>query len=359
MVPSNIFCPKCGAELKAASTLQPGTEVSCPACSTVFVIPDVSPPESSTQPPAYNYEPDGISTAPSAQPQSRRITPEVDSSNRADWRDRQRGYPEEDEDHPRRYSGEYGLDEGEGRTGPLSNQYEVEFGRWFEIAMAHFSDRNFWVMAALYTLLAFVLTQVIAQIPYVGPIVNLFVSPALYAGLTGVALKHLKGRSWAFSDFFCGFKGEHFLSLVGFNFVTGLLIALPIIPGGVLLAIGALSNDPNLTTTGLAVLAVLLPISIFLSVRLTIFGVPLILDRRYRAMEAIQGCWELTADHFWMLFGVQLVLGLITLAGVLALCIGYLVAVPFVTLVLSTGYLLVAGTQAPLQRPSGPYEDRY
>jgi len=50
---------------------------------------------------------------------------------------------------------------------------------------------------------------------------------------------------------------------------------------------------------------------------------------------------------------------MIAFAGVLALCIGYLVAVPFVTLVLTTGYLLVAGTQAPRQRPSGPDEDRY
>jgi len=73
--------------------------------------------------------------------------------------------------------------------------------------------------------------------------------------------------------------------------------------------LGTIANDQNLTLVGLAVLAVLLPISIFLEVRLTIFGVPLILDRRYRAIEAIQGCWELTADHFWMLSAVQLVLG--------------------------------------------------
>ncbi len=57
--------------------------------------------------------------------------------------------------------------------------------------------------------------------------------------------------------------------------------------------------------------------------------------------------WELTRGHFWGLFGVSLLLGLIILGGVLACLIGALFALPYTMLILNAGYLLITGARVP------------
>jgi hypothetical protein len=362
---SAILCPYCNSKLEALPELRPGDEVRCPSCERVFPVP-ASDPSVTRQAPPPGPETGGIATAPGpgARPRPEGVTPDADPDLER-WGGRQGGAPEYDEDHPPRSYRDY--DYGEGRTGPLSTDYAVDMGRWFALANAHYSQ---FLLSVVFTLIAVVINQVIAQIPYVGGIINLFVSPPMFAGLTLVALKQLKGERWAFGDFFGGFQSQWYLSLVGYNFLSGLVIALPLLPGAVVLGIGLAANDETLVLGGAAAMLVLGVISIYLGVRLGLFGTALILDRRYRAIDAMRGSWELTQDHFWSLFAVQLVLGLILLGGVLLLCVGYLFALPFVTLVNTAGYLLIAGTRSPLERPyesSGGYgggqrydaDDRY
>lgn len=355
MMRSIIHCPTCSAELQATPDLAPGTEVRCPSCATAFPVPDLKP----SAPPLSAADPDGIATTPSERPYSRRLTPDTESTVRTDWDERQRGYPEDDEDHPRRFARNYD-EQGygdDGSTGPLPTEYVVEMGRWFEIGKAHFQGRV--LLMALYTLLAFIITQIVAQLPYLGALINLFVSPPLFAGLTIVALKQLKGRQWEFGDFFGGFQSQWFLSIVGFEFLTQLAVGLPLLPGIALLLVGVLKKDDTLITAGVGVLVALALVSIYLSVRMRTFGLLLILDRRYRAIEAIRGSWELTQEHFWAIFGVQLLLGLLMVGGLLLCGIGYLFALPFATLVITAGYLLIAGTRPPLDRPRELGEEDY
>jgi len=110
-------------------------------------------------------------------------------------------------------------------------------------------------------------------------------------------------------------------------------------------------------------------LAIFLLVRVGMFGELLIFDRGYGAIDAIKGNWELTEGHFCILFAFMLLLGLINLAGALLCCVGLLFSFPFTIIVTTAGYLLIAGTRPPLERPyeSGGYggpqrfdaDDRY
>jgi hypothetical protein len=363
MTRSTIPCPFCNTELQVRPELRPGDDVRCPSCDRVFQVPD-GPPSAPSEPAPSGADPEGIATGPGARARTERVTPDVEP-DRERWGGRQGGAPEYDEDHPPRVQRDYGDYGEEGRTGTLSNQYEVDMGRWFSIAQAHYGK---FLQAALYTLIVVIVVHVvIANIPYVGGIINIFVSPAMYAGLTLVALKQLKGEPWTFGDFFGGFQSQWYLSLVGYNFLVGIIVGLPLVPGAVLMGVGIAAKDDTMVLGGLAAMAVLGLISIYLGVRLAIFGVPLILDRRYRAVDARRGSWELTQDHFWSLFAVELVLGLITIGGLALLCVGYLFAVPFVALVNTAGYLLIAGTRPPLEKPyeaAGGFErydadDRY
>jgi hypothetical protein len=298
-----------------------------------------------------------IATTPSSP--SRRVTDQPDA---APFPSGDRGrYPEEDEDYPRPFARAYGDDYAQGRTGPLSNEYRVEMGRWFSIAQAHFSGKV--LLAALYVLIVIVITASLdyvgglasSVIPYTDRAMNFlvtgFIGGPLSAGLVLVALRQLKGESWTFGDFFGGFHKDHYLSLVGFCFIQELLTQVPMIPGFVLLEIGNKQQDPNLIFGAAGVMLLALPVIIFVSVRLLMFGQQLILDRRYGAVDALKGNWELTDGHFGMLFVVELVLGLIMVAGILACFIGYLFALPFTVLVTTAGYLLIAGTRPPLERP--------
>ncbi len=86
---------------------------------------------------------------------------------------------------------------------------------------------------------------------------------------------------------------------------------------------------------------------IFFQVRLFLFAPAIIFDRDLGAMDAMKANWELTRGHFWGLFGVTLLLGLIYLGGFLACLVGALFAVPYIMLILNAGYLLITGARGP------------
>ena len=188
-----------------------------------------------------------------------------------------------------------------------------------------------------------VVTQVLTQLGLLF-LMSLVFFP-LWSGMTAVCLAQLKGRPWAFGDFFSGF--QHFGALAGVGLVSqllGLIVSLPQLAITFVAvqnqSLGLLAVAPMVTLIGLVVV-------IFLQVRLLVFAQAIIFDRNLGAMDAMKANWELTRGHFWGLFGVSLLLGLILLGGVLACLIGVLFALPYTVLILNAGYLLITGARGP------------
>jgi hypothetical protein len=268
---------------------------------------------------------------------------------------------DEDEDAPRRrgrYRDDWGDydDRDSVRRHPLSNDYDIDLGEWFRHGKEHWS-------AFLGPCIGFLLILGVmggvsgafsSCIPIFGLFVNLalniFVVNPLSCGLQIVALAQLKGQRWSFGDFFSPFnRYGHYLVLVLLAFVIGIVCYIPTVAGVVVMVLLS-PGGPNplgIVALSAGILATLC-LAIFAYTRLGTFAVPLMADREYGPIEALAGSWQLSRGHFWGLLGVNLLLGLINLGGLLLCYIGALFTVPLTTLVSAAGYLLVAGSRPPI-----------
>jgi uncharacterized membrane protein len=191
-----------------------------------------------------------------------------------------------------------------------------------------------------------------ARIPYRGGLVLLLIVPPLQAGFVIVALAQLQGRRWDFNDFFRGFA--KYGTLLGYTILLILCVVGAALPAGLAayVVVKTAGSSPVVNIIAIVLGVVALLVSCYVGVRTGTFGVMLIIDRHFEALEALQGSWRMTRNHFWGLFGLQLLLGLINLAGVLLFGVGVLFTFPLTILVLVAGYLLVAGKRPPVERPS-------
>jgi hypothetical protein len=350
-MPTREFaCPQCNAPMRTGPTVEPGMSVRCPSCGSTVRVPG---DEFTGSPPAAPPRPAGEFTD----------APRYREDERDDF-DRPDG--------PR---------EGPGLEG-LSNEYSINIGEWFRYAQAHWGA----VLGPMigYMLLFAVMYLAMSIIPCVGGFVVLFLAPPLAAGLTLVPLAQLKGQPWTFGDFFGGFRW--YGALLGSYLLFALLCLVFLLPGMIPMFISiqnqqanqAINQPPDiigapgqpldrpfpaanpppqprfddpLFLIGLSLMLVGYIPAIFFSVRLWTFAWPLILDRDCGPVEALGGSWRLSKGHFWGLFGVGLLLGLINMVGVLPCYIGLLFTYPLTQLVWLAGYLLIAGTRRPVEAP--------
>jgi Membrane domain of glycerophosphoryl diester phosphodiesterase len=344
MPPETFQCPECNAALQYSPNLQVGDPVQCPKCHVQFAVPA----SSSSLPPVRSTE--DYTDAPSA-PRSRRSRPQDEeySSTRMPA-----GYgpaDEPDEDHPYRSS------EG----------YSIDINRWFGFAGEHYSAIlgpmiGFMLIAIFFSLIVYALTvgastfvafqvarndlpQTLLLSQLLMYFCLLIVVPGiiypLWSGINAVCLAELKGRPWSFGDFFSGF--QHFGALAGVGLATQVASILLSLPNTVCSYLALQNHDMSLRMIGQVINLAALVVMIVLHVRLFLFAPMIIFDRKLGAMEAIKANWELTRGHFWGLLGVSLLVGLIVVGGALACGIGLLFALPYATLVINAGYLLIAG----------------
>jgi hypothetical protein len=213
-----------------------------------------------------------------------------------------------------------------------------------------------------YSLLYTLIAVPVALIPYAGALILLFLLPPLAAGFTIVALAQLKGRRWTFGDFFGGF--HRYGAILGNVLLTSLIALACMLPG--LIAVIAAAPSPAadqapdqpsppagpLFTGALIFAFINLLLATYINLRCTIFSMPLVIDRGCGPVQAIRGSWALSKGHFWGLLGVVLLLSLINLGGALLCGIGMLFTLPLTQLVLTAGYLLIAGTRPPVGSPA-------
>jgi hypothetical protein len=353
---SEIFsCPECNATLRYSPNLQPGDEVQCPKCRAQFPAPEIS------EAPPRSRPTEDVTDAPS--PRRPRFS---EANEEGVSRTRRQARYDRDADE---YEDEDDVDR------PPPGEYSIDINRWFTLAGNHYSAFfgpaiGFIVVAYLITLIPsmiisvggqimaaqmapndpiqrLIITQVFTQVPALVLTPVLFYP--LFSGLTAVSLLQLKGRRWTFGDFFSGFR--HWVAFAGIGFASQILSLLVYAPGLVCFLIAVQNRAMPLFFVGGAAILLGVVALLVVQIRLLLFAPSIIFDRNLGAMEAMKANWELTRGHFWGILGVGILLFLILIGGALACGIGELFAIPYVTLILNAGYLLIAGRREPIDRP--------
>jgi glycerophosphoryl diester phosphodiesterase family protein len=344
MPPETFSCPECHATLRYAPGLEPGAAVRCPKCQAQFAVPGRPRPGGATG--EEVTEVPGRGRPRLSPPPEEEFSPTRGAARPAGPGD----YA--DEDYPDR---------------PLSGDYSIDLNRWFTVAGENYSavlgpSVGFILLAGILTAVLYMvifggLGVVAAQIAPGDPVQRSLVSQVLtqlallvlmptllyplWSGMTAVYLAQVQGRPWTFGDFFSGF--QRFGPLAGVGLASQLLGLVVSIPQLIVTFAAMQSRSPQTLLLSPLVSLVALVVVIFFQVRLFLFAPAIIFHRNLGAVEAIKANWKLTRGHFWGLFGISLLVGLVYLGGALACLVGLLFAIPYGLLILVSGYVLITG----------------
>jgi uncharacterized membrane protein len=176
------------------------------------------------------------------------------------------------------------------------------------------------------------------MIPFIGPmfsLANLFVVGPLMGGLFYVFLQTIRSQPASAGDVFMGFHKSFVQLFLGY-LVPALLTGVCFIPAAIVALICLLpamsshvAMDPSAGAVAVIVVAVIvcLAVAIFLSIN-WVFTLPLIMDKQMDFWPAMKASWKMVRKHWWQVFGLFVLMGLLNLAGMLACCVGVLFTVP-------------------------------
>jgi hypothetical protein len=149
-------------------------------------------------------------------------------------------------------------------------------------------------------------------------IISLIIGGPMMGGLCALYLKKIRKQPAQFGDIFIGFSTA-FVPLMLAYIVAGLL-------------------------TGLGFLFCILP-GVYLAVA-WMFTIALVIDKKLDFWPAMELSRKVVNKHWWSLFGLVIVLGLLALAGVLACCIGVFVTASIAQVALVFAYEDIFGSRA-------------
>lgn len=177
-------------------------------------------------------------------------------------------------------------------------------------------------------------------------VASLVIGP-LFGGLYFVYLKTIRQQGTGVGDVFAGFQ-RAFSELFLASLVVSLLIGLCMLPFNLVwqMKAGSLLEQlqqgqhmapadaqrifPELVHALVGSLPVLL-ICLIPATYLTVswgFTLPLVIDRELKFWPAMKTSFKMVNKHWWQVFGLTIVAGLVSLAGVLGCCIGVLFTAP-------------------------------
>lgn len=170
-------------------------------------------------------------------------------------------------------------------------------------------------------------------------IAQIFIGGPLLGGLYWVFLQRARALPAQASDVFAGFT-RAFGHLILVQVVSGILAFVSLIPGGIMLLVGAVMSfsanpggeAPHAVGVGLLVIGgLLMAAGVCVMIYLTtcwVFALPLVMDRQIGFWDAMKLSRALVRKHWWTVFGFMFVNGLLAGAGFLACLIGALFTAP-------------------------------
>jgi hypothetical protein len=229
---------------------------------------------------------------------------------------------------------------------PYDGDYDLDvFGclsRGWEVMSANFG--LFVGAGAIYLLIIGGLSG-LAQIPFIGPvfsIVSLIITGPLVAGVYMLILRLMRRQRGDIGDIFNGFRDNMGQFILG-HIIPALISGACALPGAILTAVPIVimvHNDaPSAGLIALAAAGLLLasiPL-LYLSICWA-FTIPLIADRRLDFWSAMKASRAQVGRHWWTIFGLAVVVGLVNCVGLLVCCVGTIITMPLAFAVMLLAY---------------------
>ncbi|MDD5141309.1 MAG: DUF975 family protein [Verrucomicrobiales bacterium] len=202
----------------------------------------------------------------------------------------------------------------------------------------------------------------LGSIPMIGPvftIANLIIAGPLMGGLYYVILQTGRGESAEVGDVFAGFR-KAFAQLFLGHLVPALLAGLCLIPFVIvfvmtlmpLMVNGKLDPDQVRAMSGLSVAilaatAVICAIPVIYLKTCWAFTLPLVIDKGMDFWTAMGASRKMVSKHWWRVFGVMVLIGLLNIAGFCACCVGVLFTMPIGFAALMFAYETIFSEEPP------------
>ena len=219
--------------------------------------------------------------------------------------------------------------------GILARDYELDIGSCISNGWELLKN-NFGTVfggVAIYLLIQFGLSA-LGQIPLIGilaSLANFIIAGPLTAGVYYFLLRIIRRQPAEIGDIFGGFRVFPQLLLV--YVVCALLAGVAALPGLAIMAFPVFSMIQHHAATAPGVLwalggfiVVFIPI-MFLVVS-WIFALPLAIDKGLQFWPAMEASRKLVGRHWWLVFGLLVVIGLLNIVGFLVCCVGVFITAP-------------------------------
>lgn len=244
------------------------------------------------------------------------------------------------------------MSEGEGATEvmPVTNVRSVEelVMDGYRVNIGNYVSRGWEIFSGymggfvgFFAIVALVLIFV-RFIPFFGGIISLAISGPLSAGFVIVAFKRMRGQTTEFGDFFLGFN--YFLQLLLLNLVIGIFVGASVGLGVLFIALPIIIRNTYLLVLIFPGILLFL-LGLYLSISY-VLAIPVIVDRKYDFWQAMEASRRVITKKWFSVLLFLIVLGLINLAGAIALLIGLLFTGPLVNVSLAAAYEDIFGLEA-------------
>ena len=220
----------------------------------------------------------------------------------------------------------------------FTRDYDLDIGRCISDAW-NLLKGNFgtiFVGVAVFMLIQIVIGA-LAQIPFVGLVFsvgNFIISGPLTGGVYYFMLKAIRRQPAEIGDVFAGFRIAFGQLLLGY-IVAALLACLAALPGVAIMGVPiymmvrhhAIEAGPFLLAI-VGFIVAMIP-AIYFGVS-WMFSLPLIIDKQMEFWPAMSASRRMVDKHWWLVFGLLVVCGLINVAGFAACCVGIFFSLPIV-----------------------------
>lgn len=179
--------------------------------------------------------------------------------------------------------------------------------------------------------------NLLSGMPFIGLVFLMgsvvFVDGPLQAGLFYVFIKAIRQLPTSASEVFAGFEFRYWQLMLGY-IVPAVLFALCFIPAAAValfafLPLEVRGEQPSIAhyaiVCGVAFVCIIFAIYVATN---WFFTLPLIIDRQLDFLSAMKTSWKMVTKHWWRVFALLLLAGLIGIVGILFCCIGLLVTAP-------------------------------
>ncbi|MFA6564265.1 MAG: DUF4339 domain-containing protein [Verrucomicrobiia bacterium] len=216
----------------------------------------------------------------------------------------------------------------------LLRGYTVAIGEWIGQGWDFFKANMGFAIGACWIVFGLSFgAGMLGMIPCFGAVVqlafNFVIQPVLIGGLWYVLLQRRRGQPATVGGVFDGFN-LFFAQSILVNLIMGLIILAAILPGAIVAGIGGATLKSHAVIGGpllaLGILLALVPM-FYISVCYA-FAMPLVVDRRMQFWPALETSRRVVARHWFAVFAYSLVVGLLSLLGLLACIVGIIFTLP-------------------------------